>query len=205
MCPSSQSCDCEDCVMHFSEHGKYHATFHTGCKFCIQIVKNIPHFSFFIPDEKKRISGSYPEPPKYDLNFDLPPGQKVTEEILRLWSEKLRGDFEDNSLWCTVCPKFFWSNLDRLRQHIIDQHKHLVSKSFRHHYRNNDQKAVAVFECHQCATCFASRHDLQRHIDGKHYKQRFECDICQMKFSREDNYKRHRKNKTKQRYGSFVM
>ena len=48
------SCGCQDCTAHFSDHENFHATFHFGCKSCFQLVNLIPCFNyFFLGNERK--------------------------------------------------------------------------------------------------------------------------------------------------------
>ena len=46
-CPAEQSCGCKDCMEKLTDHFRYHKAFHTKCKFCLNIIKNIPHFNFW--------------------------------------------------------------------------------------------------------------------------------------------------------------
>ena len=57
--------------------------------------------------------------------------------------------------------------------------------------------ASVVFKCFQCLRMFASASDLNRHIDSTHYEESHDCEYCEAKFSRKDNYMRHvKKNHT---------
>ena len=172
--PTSQGCDCQNCMMHYLDHSSFHAAFHHGCKFCYQIVKILPNFNFFFLDKKKK--GGSP-------SFSLPPGQKLSAGLLNDWSEKLhnrRNDIADDGIWCHGCLTLFWS-FDNLREHLLT--KHNLSKSFYHDYKNNYKEVQSLFKCCQCDSTFASRCVLQRHIDSLHYKLNLSCDKCECTFT----------------------
>ena len=92
-------------------------------------------------------------------------------------------------MWCRHCQLLFWS-FDSLKHHMMNDH--LVSKIFKHNYRNIEKK-VAVFKCFQCLKKFACSKDLNRHIDSIHYEEYYDCEYCDEKFTRKDNYLRHKR------------
>ena len=93
-------------------------------------------------------------------------------------------------MWCKHCQLLFWSD-DDLIHHL--RNDHLVSKIFKHYYRNTPKEAHVVFKCFQCLKRFASGNDLNRHIESTHFEESYECEYCKAKFSRKDNYVRHRR------------
>ena len=125
--PSSQPCNCKDCVEHFENHTVFHATYHFGCKFCFQIVKCIPNFNFVVlSSENKKYNGisiihtglgPRPDP---NLPLDFVTGKVSASEI----------GFECNS--CGL-P---YNSLADLKDHILMNHVHCVSKLFRHSYKS---------------------------------------------------------------------
>ena len=187
--PSSQACSCTDCLSHFEDHTNFHATFHVGCKFCFQITNIFPQFNFFFLDKKKRksMSGSYTERSISEYCWLLP-GQKFSNSD---WREKLhnwKNDIKDDGIWCNSCCILFGS-IGLLKDHI--KSKHLVSKSFSHHYLNCYEKAPTEFDCSQCSVKFASRRDLQRHVESVNYEEKIDCKFCPLVFTRKDSHDRH--------------
>ena len=53
-CRAGQSCDCDECKLHFDNHTSFHSCFHFGCRSCNNIVKTIPYFNFFFLDKVER-------------------------------------------------------------------------------------------------------------------------------------------------------
>ena len=53
-CRAGQSCGCDDCRKHFSDHVSFHACLHQGCRFCHSIVQVIPHCNFFLLDTTRK-------------------------------------------------------------------------------------------------------------------------------------------------------
>jgi hypothetical protein len=187
--PSSQGCNCQNCRMHFIDHS-YHVVYHHGCRYCHQIVKILPNCNFYFLNMRKRNSLATPY-------FSLPPGQKLQLGFLSdwKWTEKLSNrmcDIEDDGIWCNGCNTLFWT-VDLLRNHLLTNHNH--GKSFPHKYISDYKEAQFEFKCCQCTSTYASRRDLQRHIDSLHHKLNLACDECDSTFTRMDNYERHRVTK----------
>ena len=43
----SQGCSCDDCLLHFADHTKFHRSFKFGCKWCFQLEQIFPYFNFY--------------------------------------------------------------------------------------------------------------------------------------------------------------
>ncbi|KAL2716898.1 oocyte zinc finger protein XlCOF6-like isoform X3 [Vespula squamosa] len=56
-------------------------------------------------------------------------------------------------------------------------------------------KSVPLYRCEQCTKCYSAERSLQRHL-LIHDEKRFVCNVCNMKFFRQDRLKSHR-----ERYG----
>jgi hypothetical protein len=86
---SSQGCPCENCKLHFTDHTKFHAVYHHGCKVCFQIIQRIPCFNFCALDFAKKLpaAGCYDSNTNLQPNF-VWPNHKVSEEFLKKWCRK---------------------------------------------------------------------------------------------------------------------
>ena len=168
---SRESCVCQDCKEHFEDHVNFHSVFHYGCKQCHQIVKIIPNCNFTI------------------LNR-FPCGGHLPEASSALDKERIiLGDGMEwcPDLGCSKSVKLSPSH-DSLRKHLL--HHHTVNKFF-HYFIENDNE-VSPFECNKCIKPFATRYDLERHIECVHLKTTFKCSYCDQVFTRKDNYETHK-------------
>ena len=178
--PASQPCDCKDCVNHFENHTNFHATFHFGCKFCFQILKNIPNFNFvYLPNENRKSNGFLglhaEVGPAPNLPFDYMTGKISASEV---------------GFQCDACGVPYCS-LANLKEHILTNH--VVSKIFIHGYESVKKNVGPIdLKCYQCSSKYSTIMDLRRHIDSVHYEEHFECDKCGKQFSRQDNMLRHK-------------
>ena len=48
LAPVNSPCNCCDCARRFKDHSLFHRTFHTFCKFCIQLVELFPNFKVHV-------------------------------------------------------------------------------------------------------------------------------------------------------------
>ena len=206
--PSHEACQCQDCQDHFTDHTQFHAVFHYGCKSCYGISKVVPYFNFCSLDLAKkkfphgyydsRINGNRRHP---NTPYFVTPDHKMSVEFLQMWSAKREQwltDTEDISdMWCRHCNLLFWS-YDDLRNHYKSYL--FSSKIFIHYWKNCStgdcsKKEDDDTKCFQCSKKFSSVKDLQRHIDEVHYRDTYECDVCGVAFSRNENLTRHMKLK----------
>ena len=201
--PASEACHCQDCQGHFEDHRLYHAAYHMDCKFCAQLVQAMPQLNFYFlfnSSEKLRnnnisLDGQYSgdEPDSERPGVVLHPGQKMKwNEWRQRYDNWLAGKTDEEEIWCPGCPKLFFS-YDLLRKHMITTHT--VSKSFRHYYKDVISALPIDFKCHYCGSKFAKSCELQRHVDAVHIKEGIRCEFCNIKFSRWDNYTRHKLRK----------
>ena len=165
----------------------------------------IINFSLFDKNRKPRNNGSFFEE-ILEPRFQLPPAgspRRPRHDMLssflerKEWSEKLKNfkeGVEDDAMWCYVCSTMFFYE-DMLRDH-----KHGVSKIFRHNFENEKLEVKPDLKCYQCSSIFESKGDLNRHIESVHFKESYECQDCDKSFSRKDNYEAHRKTK----HSSFI-
>ena len=177
---SDKSCVCQDCKEHFANHESYHSVFHYGCKQCHQIVKIIPNCNFTILNLNQN--------QRFLRGGHLP-------EVSMCARNKERIILDEAMEWCPVlgCSKSdkLSPSHDSLKNHLLE--KHSVSKLFFHHFIEND-KEVSPLQCTHCVKTFATRYELERHIESVHLKTTFECSYCDQVFSRKDNYENHKLN-----------
>ena len=198
-CRAGQSCDCDDCRLHYEDHSNFHACRHMGCRHCHNIVTGLPQFNFFFLDMSKKICNSgVPFEEQLRPTYELPPVNKDLVKrflVSEKWSEKLENwnhNVEDDGIWCKGCSTMFF-DLKMLREHLLS--KHSVSKVFHHNCVNDETRPLPGFSCDQCSGSFRSKGDMTRHLESKHFKERFECPDCSITFSRLDRFRMHRKNK----------
>ena len=201
-CRAGQSCGCEDCRKHFSDHVSFHACLHQGCRFCHSIVQVIPHCNFFLLDTTRKptnngVSSEEQLEPTCKLPGDFRADMMAQFLKREKWEEKLKNwhsGILDDGMWCVGCSTMFFDR-DMYRDHILDNHN--TSKIFRHNCENASEAPQPTLQqqCDQCHKTFVSRGALERHNECVHYQERYECPSCDLTFSRKDHFHTHTSNK----------
>ena len=52
---SSDSCLCSHCSDQYKDHSEYHRSYHVNCKFCDNIINQIPHFNYWFLNRNVRM------------------------------------------------------------------------------------------------------------------------------------------------------
>ena len=198
LAPVNSPCNCCDCARRFKDHSLFHRTFHTFCKFCIQLVELFPNFNFWFLNHGTRIVMVYKTPRehfsvkplvmnKYPPPRPMPKYQRYFTDFDRYGRSTLKKEMEDNWIKCDECW-YAVHTTDQLKEHIMLNH--MVSKRFFHCYY--DEKDVKdETKCDQCMEVFESKRELCRHVVHMHYEKTHNCKSCEKVFKREEHLIRH--------------
>ena len=176
-------------MLNFDDHSRFHSVFHSGCKWCGQMLRIVPHFNFyFVSPEQRRLSvgGDDSDFGSGPFNF-ASGGPKLSLDFLNHLKCRILKD-----CWlCRDCNTVFWTD-SQLKIHIGTSH--LGLKVFRHVYIDSCvTKAVKDgFKCYNCSSIFKSSKSLCRHNDLVHHKKSFDCEFCNIGFTRKDALNRHK-------------
>ena len=188
--PPSRPCSCRDCNNLFEDHSQYHATLHLNCKYCLNMIENMPNISFAmlkVENKKQVVLGTTDSVARKPLEIELEP-QAPEPSIDYLGKRNRHEDL--GGYYCDFCDTLLWS-MPQLREHI--QLNHFESKVFRHNY------SLGLIKCYQCPNYFSSILNWNRHVESVHYSETFECKKCGETFSRKDSLRRHKKLHRKKR------
>ena len=198
--PNTQPCDCADCTGHFLTHQSFHGIFHFGCKSCSQLIDIFPclNFNIFHNIEKIEWPGVkgcvVDEFPLHHTFQHVQDKQRNSDFLFNGgWKRALynwKNDIDDGRFWCKYCNTLFWS-FKELTDHI--KLRHAASKLFRHYYQNSTGETPAGFKCDECSTSYSSSTYLRRHMETVHYQETYDCERCDVAFTRIDSLKRHQK------------
>ena len=199
-CSISTSCSCTHCYVQFKDHSNYHRTYHTGCKFCYQLVQTIPNFNFWFLNDAKRLILNYynsrehfrvkrlvkhREPPELLQNLNMATYYQNYDTYKDHMQKSL---VICGYITCEECD-YSVKTIKQFKEHI--ELNHLVSKRFFHCF--DDTLDKTVLKCDQCQDTYNTKKELARHVLKVHYQKTYNCDTCVKEFTREDNLTRHRK------------
>ena len=166
--------NCED----FDDHLTFHLANHTMCKYCNEIEKFFPNFSYNVVHKRH-----YPHPklwwggpPSDDIWYDTMGSASLFEHTS--WHSRRNPPTEDSLFTCDKCDKKF-KLLSHLRRHEVAVH-----------YRNKE-------ECHYCGFQSSRRDNLAAHMRLMHEnegKPQFKCEDCSETFHKKSNLMRHSKH-----------
>ena len=175
-------------MLNFDNHSRFHSVFHFGCKWCGQIVKIFPHFNFhFVSREQRRLSIGKDDFDFRSGGFSFAAGRKISLEL----TENLKYGKLDDCWLCRDCKSVVWTDV-QLRNHI--QKYHLGLKVFKHVYRDSCVRKTVKdeFKCYNCPDTFKSSKSLCRHIKLAHHQKSYDCELCELGFTRKDALERHK-------------
>ena len=188
-CYHPEPCSCEECMLNFDDHSRFHSVFHHGCKWCRQMLQIVPHFNFhFVSPEQRRLSVGRDD---YDFGSGgfifAAGGPKLSLDFL----DHLKRGVLKRCWLCRECRTVFWTN-SQFKSHI--QKQHLGLKVFRHVYMDSYAKepVESGFKCYNCSSIFQSRKSLCRHVKNVHHQTSYDCELCNIGFTRKDALKRHK-------------
>ena len=169
--PSSQSCQCKECLSFFINHTKYHAALHHGCKQCFQLTQIFPHLNLNLLNTTK----------ERKIPYGLVETSRNINEKLSEQNNFAHHFLNEHKMKCYWCKAIFHS-YEEWRKHDL-----LVSNCDK--YRKSQ-----IVSCDDCGKIFSNQFALQRHIKTIHKSSEsevFKCKGCDLMFSRKDHLTRH--------------
>ena len=196
---SSDSCACSECIGQFNDHSEYHHTYHIDCKFCENILSQIPNFNFWFLNSYVRVVGEYREHFNIkDLAINTNPKPEKDNPNKQTWYASYDRYVKGQKWAYTVTGWFVCEEcnykvgtLDQYREHIALNHT--VSKRFFHCYLSIKHTKGETFNCSKCEAFFTTYRDLSRHALKEHYHESYKCNLCPENFTLEDNLLRHKR------------
>ena len=187
------NCSCSDCYAQFEDHSSYHATFHTSCKFCSNMMQTIPFFNFYFVKYEERVIVHGECNTYYNRVAEWSPSK--TCQYRTSHNEDLAVQIAKQEVGkpkCEECHTIFKSSED-FKRHINNYH--LTGKKFVHQYRlvrmKNKVYKITMFKCDACEEEFTAKRNLKRHVESDHFLESHDCQDCGKHFSRRDALKRH--------------